>query len=90
VTGKLQSLYYAFAIRAGDPWPQPGTPLFNKHRRNIYCFVIGVYLFYTIYAADWELQRQGHFYQDLRVPVEVDANTLKKHARRLYVIVLTI
>jgi hypothetical protein len=47
--------------------------------------VIGAYLLYTIYEADWNLQRDGHFYQDLRVPINVDMRTLKSQARRLYV-----
>jgi preprotein translocase subunit Sec63 len=76
-------VYYGFTIRAGDAAPQPGTALFDKHRRNILCGVIGAYLLYKIYEADWNLQRGPDFYQVLGVSFDVDERTLKSKIRRL-------
>jgi hypothetical protein len=79
----LQKIYYGFTIRAGDPVPQPGTPLHNRHRRNILCVVIGTYLLYKVYEADWNLQREPDFYQALGVPLDVDERTLKSRIRKM-------
>jgi len=82
-TGWLQSFYYRVSLRAGEPAPQPGSPQFMKHRRNIYFIVIVAYLLYSIYEADWQLQRESDFYRDLAVPIDVDERTLKSQLRRL-------
>lgn len=83
VTGWAHSIYYRITLRAGDPAPQPGTPLFIKHRKIIYCSFIGIYLLYCIYEADWKLQQDGTFYQDLGVQVDVGEKTLQKTLRKL-------
>ncbi|KAF2435230.1 hypothetical protein EJ08DRAFT_685628 [Tothia fuscella] len=80
-------IYYGFTIRAGEPHPQPGSPQFAKHRRNIYAFVIGCYLLFTIWEADWNLQKEGHFYEVLNVPLDVGEKGLKTQARRLKALV---
>ncbi|KAL2196401.1 hypothetical protein P885DRAFT_61001 [Corynascus similis CBS 632.67] len=83
VTGWTQSLYYSITIRAGDPKPQPGTPRFAEHRRRIHIAVVALYLLYTIYEADYDLQRQGTFYTDLGVPLHATEREVKSRFRRL-------
>ncbi|EKG13887.1 Heat shock protein DnaJ [Macrophomina phaseolina MS6] len=82
----IQSFLYSLFIRAGDPRPQPGSPKFIKHRKIIHVSVVLVYLCYTIYEADWELQRQGNFYQALGVPVDASERTIQSKFRRLTVL----
>jgi len=86
-TGKLQDFWYNFAYRAGSPKPQPGTPLWVKHRRRIYFGVIVVYLLYTLYEADWNIRRAGDFYSDLGVLQDVGEKELSSRFRRMYVVV---
>ncbi|KAL9613147.1 MAG: hypothetical protein Q9167_002312 [Letrouitia subvulpina] len=76
-------LFYGITIRAGDPKPQPGTPRYLKHRRRIHIAVIIVYLLYTIYEADYWIQQNGDFYQDLGLPIDVDEKKIKARFRRL-------
>ncbi|KAK7721776.1 hypothetical protein SLS57_005125 [Botryosphaeria dothidea] len=86
VVGYIQSFLYALFIRAGDPRPQYGSPKFIRHRKIIHTLVIVAYLFYTIYEADWELQRQGNFYQALGVPIDASERTIQSKFRRLTVL----
>ncbi|KAH6845142.1 hypothetical protein B0I37DRAFT_177421 [Chaetomium sp. MPI-CAGE-AT-0009] len=83
VTGWTQSLYYSITIRAGDPKPQPGTPRWAEHRRRIHIAVVTLYLLYTIYEADYELQRAGSYYTDLGVPLDATEREIKSRFRRL-------
>ncbi|KAI3326044.1 membrane associated DnaJ chaperone-like protein [Xylariaceae sp. AK1471] len=83
VTGWVQSIYYGLTIRAGDPRPPPNSPRWQKHRRRIHTLVITLYLLYTIYEADWELQRGGSFYEALGVPFEASERDIKSRFRRL-------
>jgi hypothetical protein len=83
VTGWTQSLYYSITIRAGDPKPQPGTPRWAEHRRRIHIIVVTLYLLYTIYEADYDLQRAGTFYSDLNVPLNATDREIKSRFRRL-------
>ncbi|KAK4153607.1 chaperone protein DnaJ [Chaetomidium leptoderma] len=83
VTGWTQTLYYGITIRAGDPKPQPGTPRWAEHRRRIHILVITLYLLYTIYEADYDLQRAGNFYTDLGVPLNATDREIKSRFRRL-------
>lgn len=83
VTGWTQTLYYSITIRAGDPKPQPGTPRFNEHRRRIYILIVSLYLLYTLYEADYELQRAGSFYADLGLPLSATDREVKSRFRRL-------
>ncbi|KAK0635359.1 hypothetical protein B0T17DRAFT_39094 [Bombardia bombarda] len=83
VTGWVQSIYYSITIRAGDPKPQPGTPRFAEHRRRIHILVVAIYLLYTIYEADYDLQRDGSFYADLGVPLDATEREIKSRFRRL-------
>ncbi|KAI0389594.1 membrane associated DnaJ chaperone-like protein [Xylariaceae sp. FL0594] len=83
VTGWVQSIYYGLTIRAGDPRPPPNSPRWQLHRRRIHTLVITAYLLYTIYEADWELQRQGSFYQSLGVPFSASEKDIKSRFRRL-------
>jgi hypothetical protein len=85
VTNWLQTIYYRFALRAGDPAPQPGTPRFTKHRRVTYCLVIVSYLLYCIYEADWQVRKAGTFYEDLGVGIEAGERVLQRRLRLMYV-----
>jgi hypothetical protein len=85
VTNWAQTIYYRLTLRAGDPAPQTGTPQFIRHRKIIYCSVIGAYLLYCLYEADWKLQQDGTFYQDLGVQIDVGEKTLQKTLRRMQV-----
>lgn len=82
-TGWLQSIYYGITIRAGDPKPQPGTARYAEHRRRIHILVVSLYLAYTIYEADYELQRASSFYADLSVPLDATEREIKSRFRRL-------
>ncbi|KAI0114503.1 membrane associated DnaJ chaperone-like protein [Nemania sp. FL0031] len=84
VTNWTQTLYYKLTIRAGDPSPPPNSPRWQQHRRRIHTLVITLYLLYTIYEADWELQRGGgNFYQSLGVPFHATERDIKSRFRRL-------
>lgn len=85
VTGWVQSIYYGIAIRAGDSKPQPGSPRYWKHRRRIQIVVVLAYLLYTIIQADYDIQRDGSFYQDLGLAPDVDDRAIKSRFRKLYV-----
>jgi hypothetical protein len=47
--------------------------------------VIVAYLAYTIYEADWSLQRASNFYRDLAVPLDADERKIQAQFRKLYV-----
>jgi hypothetical protein len=81
-TNWLHSFYYGVTIRAGEPHPQPGTPLFQKHRRNIFTLVIAAYLLFTVYQTDWQIQRDGDFYNLLNVPFDADEKAISRNLRR--------
>ncbi|KAK5661550.1 hypothetical protein OQA88_11458 [Cercophora sp. LCS_1] len=83
VTSWTQALYYSITIRAGDPKPQPGTARFAEHRRRIHILVVSLYLLYTIYEADYELQAASSFYADLDVPFNATEREIKSRFRRL-------
>ncbi|KAI1126324.1 hypothetical protein F5Y10DRAFT_278856 [Nemania abortiva] len=83
VSSWVQTLYYKFTIRAGDPHPPPNSPRFQLHRRRIHTLVITLYLLYTIYEVDWELQRAGSFYASLGVPFHATERDIKSRFRRL-------
>ncbi|KAK3373477.1 hypothetical protein B0T24DRAFT_263507 [Lasiosphaeria ovina] len=83
VTGWVQAIYYGITIRAGEAKPQPGTPRYAEHRRRIHILVVSVYLAYTIYEADYELQRAGSFYGDLGVGLDATDREIKSRFRRL-------
>jgi len=83
VTGWVQSFWYSFTIRAGDPKPQPGSPRYIKHRRRIHIIVVSAYLLYTIYEADWEIRRASDFYQDLGITHSSTEREIKSRFRRL-------
>ena len=82
VTGWAQSFYYGITIRAGEPHPQPGTPLFQKHRRNIFTLVIVGYLLFTIYQTDWQIQRESDFYTLLDIAFDADEKTISRQLRK--------
>lgn len=79
----LQGLYYNLTIRAGAPRPQPGQPRFAEHYRRIYILVVGVYLVFTIYEADWELQRAGDLYSTLGLAPDASVRDIKRRYRQL-------
>lgn len=79
----LQGLYYNVTIRAGSPRPQPGQQRFAEHYRRIYILVVCVYLLFTIYEADWELQRAGDFYSILGVRPDASVREIKRRYRQI-------
>ncbi|KAJ9657743.1 hypothetical protein H2201_008056 [Coniosporium apollinis] len=79
----LQSIYYSLTIRAGSRKPTPGSPQYLAHRRAIHISVVVLYLLYTIYEADWQLQRTGDFYRLLSIPLDADERTIQSRFRRL-------
>ncbi|KAF1831609.1 hypothetical protein BDW02DRAFT_641359 [Decorospora gaudefroyi] len=81
--GWVQTVLYGIFIRAGDPKPQPGSPRFNKHRRNILIAVYAAYFAFTIYEVDFNLQRSSNAYNDLGVPIDVDESGVNSRFRRL-------
>ncbi|CAJ2502902.1 Uu.00g102960.m01.CDS01 [Anthostomella pinea] len=83
VTGWLQTIYYGLTIRAGDPKPAPGSARHAEHRRRIHILVVSLYLLYTIYEADYELQRASNYYADLGVSVGASERDVKSRFRRL-------
>ncbi|KAL5584737.1 hypothetical protein FOVSG1_014126 [Fusarium oxysporum f. sp. vasinfectum] len=82
-TGWLQSIYYGFTIRAGDPKPAPGSARYNSHRRTIHILVVAAYLCYTIFEADYEQRRISSYYADLGVPLDAADREIKTRFRRL-------
>lgn len=83
--GWAQTILYSIFIRAGDPKPQPGSPRFIKHRRQILMAIYVAYFAFTIYEVDYELQRSGHLYSDLGVPLAVEDAALQSRFRKLTV-----
>jgi hypothetical protein len=83
VTGWTQSLYYSITIRAGDPRPQPGSPRYAEHRRRIHILAVTLYLLYTIYETDYDLQREGTFYADLSISPSSTTQEIRSRFRRL-------
>jgi DnaJ-domain-containing protein 1 len=80
----VQSLYYAVTIRAGTPHPAPGSLRHASDRRRIQLLVVGLYLAYTIFEADYEVARRARsFYADLNLPADAPDQQLKSHYRRL-------
>ena len=80
----IQSTYYSITIRAGSPRPHLGQPRFAEHYRRIYILVVCAYLLFTIYEADWELQRSGgDFYSVLGVAPDAGVRDIKKRYRQL-------
>ncbi|CAH0024365.1 unnamed protein product [Clonostachys rhizophaga] len=82
-TSWVQSIFYGLTIRAGDPKPQPGSPRYASHRRKIHILVVTAYLLYTIYEADYEIQKQSSFYTDLGVSFSAVDRDIKSRFRRL-------
>jgi len=85
VTGWLHTIYYRVAYAAGEPRPQPGHPKFVRDRKIVFTLVIVSYLLYTIYEADWQMQRDGTFYSLLGLPLNADERRIQTNFRRLYV-----
>ncbi|KAI1081204.1 hypothetical protein F5B20DRAFT_537255, partial [Whalleya microplaca] len=83
VTGWAQAIYYGLTIRAGEPKPAKNSPRYAKHRRRIHILVVSLYLLYTIYEADYELQRASNYYADLGVPFAASERDIKSRFRRL-------
>jgi hypothetical protein len=79
----LQSFYYRIIIRAGEPHPQPGQPLYAYHRRRIHIFVLSLYLVYTLVQTLHDLRLAGDFYTDLGVAPSSPDREVKARFRRL-------
>lgn len=61
----------------------PKTPRYERHRRNIFLFVITSYLLYTLYETFHQVQLAGDYYQALGVSPFADERTIKSRFRRL-------
>ncbi|KXL49747.1 hypothetical protein M433DRAFT_74234 [Acidomyces richmondensis BFW] len=85
VTSYLQTALYSIFIRAGDHKPHPGSARFARDRKRLLIFVILAYLCYTVYEADYQLQRQGDFYRDLAVSHTASERDIQSRFRRLTV-----
>ncbi|KFY85223.1 hypothetical protein V500_08598 [Pseudogymnoascus sp. VKM F-4518 (FW-2643)] len=83
VTNGVQSVWYGITIRAGDPKPQPRTPLHTKHRQRIHIAVITTYLLYTIYEAHYTIRQASDYYQDLGISHSATDREIKSRFRRL-------
>jgi hypothetical protein len=85
VTGWVQTLYYSLIIRAGSPKPAPGSARHASDRRRIQLLVVGLYLLYTIFEADYEVTRRTpSFYSDLGLSTNNPSEQqLKSAFRRL-------
>jgi hypothetical protein len=83
VTSYAQPTLYRIFIRAGDPHPAPGSPRFMRDRKRIHMSVILLYLLYTIYEAEYQLQVSGNFYHRLGVPLDASEKMLKSRWRKL-------
>ncbi|KAF2770231.1 hypothetical protein EJ03DRAFT_77237 [Teratosphaeria nubilosa] len=81
----IQTALYTIFIRAGDPKPQPGSARFIKDRKRILICVILAYLCYTIYEADYQIRREGDFYQNLGIPHTATEREIQSRFRRLTV-----
>ncbi|KAL5350176.1 hypothetical protein ACLOAV_005213 [Pseudogymnoascus australis] len=83
VTNAIQSVWYGITIRAGDPKPQPRSPLHTKHRQRIHIAVITTYLLYTIYEAHYTIRQASDYYQDLGISHSASDREIKSRFRRL-------
>lgn len=83
--GWAQTVLYSIFIRAGDPKPQPGSPRYIKHRRQLLMLVYAAYFVFTIYEVDFNIQRASNAYVDLGVPINVDESGLASRFRKLTV-----
>lgn len=81
----LQNLYYNITVRAGSPRPQPGQTRWAEHYRRTYIIVVCAYLLFTVYEADWELQRPANrdFYSVLGVLPGASLKEIKRRYRQL-------
>lgn len=82
-TSFLHSVYYSITIRAGEPKPAPGSPLYRKHYQRIYATLIIAYLGYTFLQVFHDLRIKSDFYTALGVPHDIDEKALKSRYRRL-------
>ncbi|KAF2180382.1 hypothetical protein K469DRAFT_672825 [Zopfia rhizophila CBS 207.26] len=83
--GWVQSILYGIFIRAGDPKPQPGSPKYIKHRRQLLMLIYAAYFAFTIYEVDFTLQQASNAYNDLGVPIDVEDAGLQSKFRKLTV-----
>lgn len=79
----MQSILYSIFIRAGDPKPQPGSPRFLRHRRQLFMAMYLAYFAFTIYEVDFNLQKASNIYNDLDVPIDVDESVVQSRFRKL-------
>ncbi|RDA93687.1 hypothetical protein CP533_4871 [Ophiocordyceps camponoti-saundersi (nom. inval.)] len=82
-TSVIQTVYYGFTIRAGDPKPTPDSARYLKHRRNINIVVVTVYLLYTVFEAHHDIHSAPSFYDDLGVPLDATEREIRTRFRRL-------
>jgi curved DNA-binding protein CbpA len=80
-----QTLLYSIFIRAGEPKPSPGSPRYNKHRRQLLISIYIAYFAFLIYEVDFHVQRAGTAYTALGVPLDVDESGLASRFRKLTV-----
>ncbi|SZF02800.1 unnamed protein product [Blumeria hordei] len=83
ITGLVQSTYYQLTIRVGEAKPAPHSLQYRIHRRRIHTLVLSAYFIFSIYEADWEIQRQPTFNALLGVGPTPSNQEIKSRFRRL-------
>ncbi|OAL26654.1 hypothetical protein AYO20_09995 [Fonsecaea nubica] len=82
-TAFLQSIYYRLTIRAGQPHPRPGEPIFAYHNRRLRVLVLSLYLIYTLSQALYDIRLSGDFYTLLGVTPWSTERDVKSRFRKL-------
>lgn len=91
-THYTQILYYKFTVPLGDASPLPGSPKYERHKRNIYALIISLYLVYSVVEAVWNVTNslspqstKNSLYGVLEVDPEATASTIRSAFRRMSV-----
>ncbi|RCI08885.1 hypothetical protein L249_5088 [Ophiocordyceps polyrhachis-furcata BCC 54312] len=82
-TSLIQSVYYGFTVRAGDPKPAPDSARYLNHRRNINIVVVAAYLLYTVFEAHDDIRSAPSFYDELGLPLNATEREIRTRFRRL-------
>ncbi|RPB04556.1 hypothetical protein L873DRAFT_1368955 [Choiromyces venosus 120613-1] len=85
LTSTLLRFWYCLITRAGDPQPEPGTPVYVKAYKRVNFLVITLYLLYTIYESYNTIVLEPNFYKLLGAGMSASDRELKGKFRRLTV-----
>lgn len=91
-THYTQVLYYKITVPLGDASPLPGSPKYERHKRNIYAMIISLYLVYSVVEAVWNVtnslspeSNKNSLYGALELDPEATASTIRSAFRRMSV-----